>query len=128
MECPETWKKPCLSAWVDAGRLFFARDLLFTESPMCSRRLSGIAIIITLLPRPVKWLCKILRGKDSQQGDGERGLVLGGVAKSGGEDGNPLPDARPAVGLSGGANGGEQQVGGVDDQSPQHDALQVEGV
>ena len=85
--------------WGDAGRLFFARGLLFTESPMCSRRLSGLAPIITLVWGSVKRIRKILYSEDSEQGDGEGGLVLGGVAEGGGEDRNAFPDARPAVRL-----------------------------
>jgi len=55
LEQPQT-KKPCLSTDVDSGRLFIARGLLPSESPMCSRRLSGIAIIVSLLLISVKRL------------------------------------------------------------------------
>ena len=38
----ETAKKPCRSAEAGSGRLFFVRGLLHSESPMHSRRLSGL--------------------------------------------------------------------------------------
>ena len=39
------WKKPCLSARVDAGRLFFARDLPRLSQQLLRRNRAGARVI-----------------------------------------------------------------------------------